>query len=127
MAPLQRWPRVASTRSWSRRTESLPQASKRLRRSQPGIKLPSIGSKEYAEAGGLLGYGVNLLSLYRRAAYFVDLILKGARPADLPVEQPTKFELVINLKTAKTIGLTIANSFLLRRRPGDRVISPIGS
>ena len=83
------------------------------------IKLPSIGSKEYAEAGGLLGYGVNLLSLYRRAAYFVDLILKGARPADLPVEQPTKFELVINLKTAKTIGLTIANSFLLR---ADQVI-----
>jgi len=83
------------------------------------IKLPSIGSKEYAEAGGLLGYGVNLLSLYRRAAYFVDLILKGARPADLPVEQPTKFELVINLKTAKIIGLTIANSFLLR---ADEVI-----
>ena len=83
------------------------------------IKLPSIGSKEYAEAGGLLGYGVNLLSLYRRAAYFVDLILKGARPADLPVEQPTKFEPVINLKTAKIIGLTIANSFLLR---ADEVI-----
>jgi putative ABC transport system substrate-binding protein len=83
------------------------------------IKLPTIGSKEYAEAGGLIGYGVNLLSLYRRAAYFVDLILKGARPADLPVEQPTKFELVINLKTAKTIGLTIANSFLLR---ADQVI-----
>jgi len=82
-------------------------------------KLASIGSKEYAEAGGLIGYGVNLLSLYRRAAYFVDLILKGARPADLPVEQPTKFELVINLKTAKTIGLTIANSFLLR---ADQVI-----
>lgn len=83
------------------------------------IKLPTIGSKEYAEAGGLIGYGVNLLSLYHRAAYFVDLILKGARPADLPVEQPTKFELVINLKTAKTIGLTIANSFLLR---ADQVI-----
>ncbi len=83
------------------------------------MKLPTIGSKEYAEAGGLIGYGVNLLSLYRRAAYFVDLILKGARPADLPVEQPTKFELVINLKTAKTIGLSIANSFLLR---ADEVI-----
>ena len=71
------------------------------------IKLPSIGSKEYAEAGGLLGYGVNLLSLYRRAAYFVDLILKGARPADIPIEQPTKFEFILNLKTAKALGLDV--------------------
>ena len=85
------------------------------------IKLPSIGSKEYAEAGGLIGYGVNLLSLYRRAAYFVDLILKGARPADLPVEQPTKFELVINLKTAKALGLDVSASDPASRRRGDRM------
>src|SRR6266498_3640192 len=67
-------------------------------------KLPSIGAAEYAEAGGLIGYGVNILDLYRRAAYFVDRILKGAKPADLPIEQATKFELIVNLKTAKTLG-----------------------
>src|SRR5206468_4639316 len=79
-----------------------------------GNKLPSIGSKEYAEAGGLIGYGVNILGLYRRAAYFVDGILKGVKPADLPIEQPTKFELIVNLKTAKTLGLAIAETFLVR-------------
>ena len=68
-------------------------------------KLASIGAREYAQAGGLIGYGGNLPSLYRRAAYFVDKILKGAKPADLPVEQPTRFELVMNLKTAKTLGV----------------------
>jgi len=77
-------------------------------------KLPSIGSKEFAEAGGLIGYGANLLELYRRAAYFVDRILKGARPADLAIEQPTKFELVVNLKTAKALGLDIPPMLLAR-------------
>jgi putative tryptophan/tyrosine transport system substrate-binding protein len=82
-------------------------------------KLPSIGAREYAEAGGLIGYGVNILALYRRAAYFVDRILKGAKPAELPIEQPTKFELIVNLKTAKTLSLAITETFLVR---ADQVI-----
>jgi ABC-type uncharacterized transport system substrate-binding protein len=79
-----------------------------------GNKLPSIGSKEYAEAGGLIGYGVNILNLYRRAAYFIDKILKGSKPADLPIEQPTRFDFVINLKAAKTLGLTVPPTLLSR-------------
>jgi putative ABC transport system substrate-binding protein len=83
-------------------------------------RLPAIYSvKDYAEAGGLMAYGVNLGESFRRAATYVDKILKGARPADLPVEQPTKFDLVINLKTAKALGLTIPLSLLLR---ADQVI-----
>ena len=82
-------------------------------------RLPSIGREEFAEAGGLIGYAVNFLELYRRAATFVDKILKGAKPAELPVEQPTKFEFVINLKTAKALNLTIPQSILFR---ADKVI-----
>jgi len=82
-------------------------------------KLPSIGAREYAEAGGLIGYGVDILGLYRRAAYFVDRILKGAKPADLPVEQPTKFELIVNIRTGRALGLAIAETFLVR---ADEVI-----
>ena len=83
-------------------------------------RLPAMYSlKEYMDAGGLMMYGPNVADMYRRSAAFVDKILKGAKPADLPVEQPTKFELVINVKAAKALGLTIPPSLLLR---ADEVI-----
>jgi putative ABC transport system substrate-binding protein len=78
-------------------------------------RLPTMhGLREYVEAGGLMSYGPNLPDLLRRAADFVDKILRGAKPGDIPVEQPTKFDLVVNLTTAKALGLTIPESFLLR-------------
>jgi putative ABC transport system substrate-binding protein len=83
-------------------------------------RLPSIYyAADFVEAGGLMSYGASVTDLFRRAATYVDKILKGAKPADLPVEQPTKFEFIVNLKAAKQIGLTIPQKVLAR---ADKVI-----
>jgi len=82
-------------------------------------RLPLIGSGEVAEAGGVIGYGANLLELYRRVGFFVDKILKGTKPGVIPIEQPTRFELVINMKTAKALGIKFPQTFFQR---ADRLI-----
>jgi putative ABC transport system substrate-binding protein len=85
-----------------------------------GARLPTIYiAKEYIQTAGLMSYGPNYPDLYRRAAGYIDKILHGAKPGDIPVEQPTKFDLVINLTTARALGLTIPEAFLLR---ADEVI-----
>jgi putative tryptophan/tyrosine transport system substrate-binding protein len=95
-------------------------SSKQIAAAAAAKKLPTVyGYREHVEAGGLISYGVNLNWCYHRAAYYVDKLLKGAKPGDLPVEFPTKIELVINLKTAKVIGLTLPRSLLER---ADEVI-----
>ena len=84
-----------------------------------GIDCPRQDPAELAQAGGLIGYGVDVLEVFRHAAFFIDKILKGAKPADLPTEQATRFQLIVNLKAAKTLGLTIPQSLRLR---ADEVI-----
>ena len=87
----------------------------RINTSALGARLPTMhGFRDYVEVGGLMSYGPNNANLVRRAAEYVDKILKGAKPSDLPVEQPTKFDLIINLKTAKALGLTVLPSLLAR-------------
>ena len=98
--------------SMTHRTTLLRLASK--------VRLPTIyGQREAVDAGGLMSYGTNFAEMFRRAAGYVDNILKGAKPGDLPIEQPTKFELIVNLKTAQALGITIPESILLR---ADEVI-----
>jgi putative ABC transport system substrate-binding protein len=82
-------------------------------------RLPSAGFDEYAQAGGLIGYGIDFLEMYRRAAVFVDKILKGSKPADIPIEQATKFVIMINMKTARALGLTVPPILIAR---ADEVI-----
>src|SRR5262249_40070459 len=102
-------------------TDALVNANRtRIITSALGMRLPTLhGSRDYVEAGGLISYGPNFPDLYRRAADYVDKILRGAKPGDLPVEQPTKFDLVVNLTTAKALGLDIPATVLAR---ADEVI-----
>jgi putative tryptophan/tyrosine transport system substrate-binding protein len=106
------WSNPAIQRIWN----TLPPPAQRLNvRFALSHRLTSISFyREFPESGGLMSYGPSLVELVRRSAWYVDKILKGAKPSDLPVEQPTKFDLVINLKTAKTLGLTIPKSVLVR-------------
>jgi putative ABC transport system substrate-binding protein len=94
--------------------------AKKIAKLAADSKLPAIFfDSAFVSAGGLISYGPNFSEMHRRAAYFVDRILKGARPAELPVEQPTKFDLCVNIATAKSLGLQITSSLLLR---ADRII-----
>ncbi len=92
----------------------LIQSHLRIARSAIELRLPSISFVEYADAGGLFGYGADYLALYRRVSVFVDRILKGTKPGDIPIERPTTFELVVNNRTAKALGLAVPPSILVR-------------
>src|SRR5829696_4005944 len=110
--------RFGAGHSPSRRTVNARQ--RRIAELAAAARLPAIyGYRDHVEAGGLISYGPKLEENYRRAATYVDKILKGARPSDLPIEQPTKIELVINLNTAKALGLDVPQSLLTR---ADEVI-----
>ena len=93
--------------------------AKRIADLSVGKRLPLIGAPELAEFGALMAYGVDQLPMFRRAAFFVDKILKGAKPGDIPIERATKFEMILNLKTAKAFGIKFPQSILVR---ADRVI-----
>jgi len=121
----------AMTREHARALIVLPSPTfyaehKRIVDLAPTSRLPAIFAfKEAADTGGLMAYGANLSDLCRRGATQADKVLRGAEPGDLPIEQPTKVELIINLKTAKALGLTIPPSLLVARGPGDGVIEPL--
>lgn len=117
------WPVVARGQQAGKlRTVGFLAAGNRMRINTFALaaRLPTMSDfREFVEAGGLMSYGPNFTDLYRRAADFVDKILRGAKPADIPIEQPTKFDLVINLTTAKALGLNVPRSLLAR---ADEVI-----
>ena len=106
---------IAATASRQRFVQIVVKSRKKIVEAAALAKLPSAcGFREFVDSGGLMSYGASISESYRRAAVYIDKILKGAKPADLPVEQPMKLELVINLKTAKALGLTIPPSVLAR-------------